>query len=77
MATILKERHNEATSFYIVHPLDDHPEVKRSADHLGPMQMARSVKWSLMALRGYLMLMGVLVAYNALKLAGLFGPHLK
>ena len=77
MATILKARNNEARCFVVVHPLDDQPEQKRSADELGPMAMTRSVKLSLMALRGYLVLMGLLVGYNALNLAGMFGQHLK
>jgi hypothetical protein len=58
-------------SFYVVHPLDDVLEEKCNADDLGPMPMTRSVKWSLMALRGYLVLMGLLVAYHVLALAGL------
>ncbi|MGC8863272.1 MAG: hypothetical protein ACP5R5_10925 [Armatimonadota bacterium] len=57
----------------MVHPLDDEPEIKRSAEDLGPMPMTKSVKWSLMALRGYLVTMGVLVAYHVLCMAGLFG----
>jgi len=59
--------------FYVVHPLDDLPEEKCNAEDLGPMPMTRSVKWSLMALRGYLILMGLLVAYHVLELAGVFG----
>lgn len=61
--------------FYVVHPLDDVPEEKCNAEELGPMPMTRSVKWSLLALRGYLILMGLLVAYHALDLAGIFGHH--
>jgi hypothetical protein len=62
-------------NFYVVHPLDDIPEEKCNADDLGPMPMTRSVKWSLMALRGYLVIMGLLVAYHVLDLAGVFGHH--
>lgn len=62
--------------FYVVHPLDDIPEEKFDAEHLGPMPMTLSVKWSLFALRAYLILMGVLVGYHALDLAGAFGHHI-
>ncbi len=66
----------ERRCFYVVHPLDDVPEEKRDAEALGPMPMTRSVKWSLLALRGYLVLMAFLVLYHVLDLAGLFGHHL-
>jgi hypothetical protein len=39
------------------------------------MPMTTSVKLSLMALRGYLILMMFLVLYHVLDLAGVFGPH--
>ncbi len=71
MATMLKKK-EETKCFYVVHPLDDIPEKKCSPDELGPMTMSPSVKFSLMALRGYLVLMGVLVFYHVLSLAGLF-----
>jgi hypothetical protein len=61
-------------SFYVVHPLDDVPEKKRKAD-IGPMKMTPSVKWSLLALRGYLVGMGMLVFYHVLDLAGAFQHH--
>lgn len=61
--------------FYVVHPLDDKPERKRNTDDLGPMPMTRSVRISLLALRGYLIVMGVLVGYHVLQLAGLFHAH--
>jgi len=76
MATTVKKENTERC-FYVVHPLDDLPEKKFDADNLGPMPMTRSVKWSLFVLKGYLMLMGLLVAYHALDLAGLFHHHLR
>jgi hypothetical protein len=72
METIITEKKKHAGIFYVVHPLDDEPEVKRSADNLGPMVMTGTVKWSLLALRGYLVLMGLLVMIHVLNLAGLF-----
>lgn len=74
MAKILDMKHEQG--FYVVHPLDDVPEKKRDTEHLGPMKMTPSVKWSLITLRGYLILMGVLVTYHVLDLAGLFGHHI-
>ncbi|HEY3417697.1 MAG TPA: hypothetical protein VGM23_12505 [Armatimonadota bacterium] len=61
--------------FYIVHPLDDVREEKRDTEALGPMPMTPSVRLSLLALRGYLIIMGILVLYHVLDLAGVF-PHL-
>jgi hypothetical protein len=61
--------------FRVVHPLDDVPEQKVNSSGLGTMPMTVSVKLSLMALRGYLILMMLLVLYHVLDLAGAFGPH--
>ena len=61
--------------FVVVHPLDDAPEEKVDTAALGPMAMTTSVKLSLMALRGYLILMMLLVLYHVIDLAGAFGPH--
>lgn len=61
--------------FVVVHPLDDMPEQKVDTAGLGPMPMTTSVKFSLMALRGYLILMMVLVLYHVIDLAGAFGKH--
>jgi len=66
-------RKPERKRFVVVHPLDDAPESKLSASRLGPMLMTRSVRLSLMMLRGYMILMAILVGYRALDLAGLFG----
>jgi hypothetical protein len=37
--------------------------------------MTASVRWSLVSLRGYLILMLVLVVYRVLQLGGVFGGH--
>ena len=52
--------------------LDDAPEQKLDTNHLEPMRMTRSVRYSLCALTGYLALMIILVLYHVLTLAGLF-----
>jgi hypothetical protein len=61
--------------FVVVHPLDDAPEQKVDTSVLPPMPMTASVKLSLMALRGYLVLMMLLVLYHVMDLAGAFGGH--
>ena len=61
--------------FVVVHPLDDMPEPKVDTESLGPMPMTGSVKLSLMALRGYLILMMLLVLYHVVDLAGAWGTH--
>ncbi len=73
---VLKHGYDETLNRYIVvHPLDDLPEEKVDTEHLGAMAMTRSVKWSLVSLRAYLVLMFVLVLYHVLGLAGLFAKH--
>lgn len=61
--------------FLVVHPLDDVPEEKIEIATLGRMQMTTSVKLALMTLRGYLVLMILLVFYDVLELAGFLGPR--
>ncbi len=58
--------------YEVIHPLFDRPEEKRSAEGLGKMKMSRSVRLSLMLLRGYFVVMLVLLAYNMLDRAGFF-----
>jgi len=48
-------------------------EQKVETAHLGPMRMTPAVRISLLALRGYLMLMMLLLLYHVLGLAGLLG----
>jgi hypothetical protein len=58
--------------FLVIHPLDDVHEQKVETKHLGPMRMTPAVRLSLLALRGYLALMVLLVLYHVLDLAGAF-----
>ena len=53
--------------------LDDVVEQKLETGHLGPIRMTPAVRLSLLALRGYLMVMMLLVLYHVLDLAGAFG----
>jgi hypothetical protein len=65
---------DKRTFFSVVHPLDDAPEEKVDTEHLGPMPMTRTVRMSLLALRGYLLLMFGLLGFRVLQLAGMVHP---
>ena len=62
--------------FYVVHPLDDVREEKCDTEALGPMPMTPAVKYSLFALRAYLIVMGLLVLYHVVELSGVL-KHLR
>jgi hypothetical protein len=55
--------------YLVVHPLDDAPEEKIDTEHLGPMQMTKTVRLCLFALRGYLLVMFGLLGFRVLQLA--------
>ena len=74
--TMIKSPATIQQSLQVVHPLDDIAEEKRSPEGLGQMHMSQSVKLSLYTLRGYLVLIGLMVAYRVLALAGMFSHHL-
>ena len=57
--------------FFVIHPLDDVREAKIDTSQLGPMRLTRSAKLALGALRGYFILMLVLVAYHVMGMAGI------
>jgi hypothetical protein len=63
----------EEREFRVIHPLDDVAEQKVETRHLGAIRMTPAVRLSLLALRGYLMVMMLLVLYHVLDLAGAFG----
>ena len=60
----------EQPVFTIVHPLDDVAEEKVDTESLGPMDMTRTARVCLFALRGYLLLMFGLLGFRVLHLAG-------
>jgi hypothetical protein len=62
--------------YYVVHPLHDEREEKCDPEALGPMHLSLGERWSLYALRGYLILMLGLAAYRVANMAGLFAPHI-
>lgn len=59
--------------FLIVHPLDDAPEEKRDPHAAEPLALRGGARLALIALRGYLIVMALLVLYHVLDLAGAFG----
>ncbi|HSY99237.1 MAG TPA: hypothetical protein VK788_07060 [Terriglobales bacterium] len=62
--------------FVVIHPLDDVREEKVDTASLGRMSMTISAKISLMALRGYLVLMMLLVLYHVIDLSGALGQSM-
>ncbi len=72
MATMATTNKNEELVFHVIHPLFDEPEKKADVEALGPMKMTRSVRYSLMALRVYLIAIIVLAFYRVISV-GLFG----
>lgn len=60
---------NGEGKFTVIHPLFDVEEEKYRGLSLGRMKMSPSVKWSLIALRIYLLLMFVLLAAHVWVLA--------
>lgn len=69
MSTMTQALNEDLERYVVIHPLDDVPEEKVDTDSLGPMPMTASVKWSLVSLRAYLLLMIALVFYRVLSLA--------
>ena len=62
--------------FHVIHPLDDVAEKKCSSDGFGQIAMTPSVRLSLKILRGYLILMSLMLIYHVLDLAGALS-HIK
>lgn len=56
--------------FHVIHPLNDVPEQKCSSEGLGPIAMTPAVRISLTVLRGYLIVMTLMLGYHVLDLAG-------
>ena len=52
--------------FVVIHPLDDVREQKVDVTAVGPMRLTRTGRLSLIALRGYLILMLMLMVYHVL-----------
>ena len=61
----------EPQYFSVIHPLNDVPEQKCSSEGLGHIAMTRPVRISLGVLRGYLVVMTLMLGYHVLDLAGM------
>ena len=62
---------HEIEGFRVIHPLDDAAEEKCSTEGLGQIAMTRTVRAALGILRGYLILMTLMLGYHVLDLAGI------
>jgi hypothetical protein len=68
----LKIKKFDIDSYLVVHPLFDTPEKKVDTDIAKPLKMSKTVKWSLISLRVYLIIMIGLAFYRVMVLAGIF-----
>jgi hypothetical protein len=59
--------------FLVIHPLDVTAEDKCETETLGYTPMTPMVRWSLIALRTYLIIMAVMVFCRCLQLARIIG----
>jgi hypothetical protein len=62
----------EFEGFRVIHPLDDKAEQKCSSEGLGHIAMTKTVRVLLGILRGYLIVMTLMLGYHVLDLAGVF-----
>ena len=60
------------TNLYVIHPLDDIQEQKCTSEGLGLMELTPTVRFSLTALRVYLIAMTLIILYRTLSLTHLF-----
>lgn len=61
----------EGVNYVVVHPIFDTPEDKVDTDNLGPLQMTSTVRYSLIALRSYLIIMILLTVYRSLVISNI------
>ena len=70
--SFLKAKDIEVDRYMVVHPLFDDPEEKVDTDSVKPLVMSKTVIWSLISLRAYLVIMVGLAFYRTFVLAGIF-----
>jgi hypothetical protein len=75
MSTIATPLIHHDTNLYVIHPLDDIHEQKCSSEGLGLMELTPTVRFSLGALRVYLIAMTLIILYRTLTLAHVFTHH--
>ena len=64
-------------NLYVIHPLDDVHEQKCTSEGIGLMELTPTVRFSLTALRVYLIAMTLVILYRTLSLTHLFPHHLR
>jgi len=74
MAALVTNHTNEE-EMYVLHPLDDVQEQKRSSEGLGLIELSPTVRWSLRVLRLYLIAMTGVLLYRVGEVAQVFGHH--
>ena len=70
-----KENLHHDKGLYVIHPLDDVQEQKCSAEGLGLIELTPTVRFSLGALRVYLIAMTLIILYRTLTLAHVLTHH--
>ncbi|MBW4040131.1 MAG: hypothetical protein HIU91_14955 [Acidobacteria bacterium] len=75
MAALATPPTHQPADLYVIHPLDDIQEQKCSSEGLGLMELTPTVRYSLMALRVYLIAMTLIILYRTLTLAHVFTHH--
>ena len=74
---MLATKNLHTDSYEVIHPLFDVHEEKMTGADLGKIKLTPTVKFSLFLLRMYIIVMGLLLIYHVLDLAGVFGHHAK
>jgi hypothetical protein len=72
MAALATKPTTHDANLYVIHPLDDVQEQKCTSEGLGLMELTPTVRFSLTALRVYLIAMTLIILYRTLALTHLF-----
>jgi hypothetical protein len=75
MAALATPPIHHESHLFVIHPLDDVHEQKCSAEGLGLIELTPTVRFSLGALRVYLIAMTLIIIYRTLTLAHVFSHH--
>lgn len=75
MAALVTNPRNNENELYVIHPLDDVQEQKRSSEGLGLIELSPTVRWSLRVLRVYLIAMTGVLLYRVGELTQIIGHH--
>jgi hypothetical protein len=72
MAALATKPTAPETNLYVIHPLDDIQEQKCTSEGLGLMELTPTARFSLTALRVYLIAMTLIILYRTLSLTHIF-----